>query len=39
MGVTVETITPGDGTNFPKKGNSVVVHYVGAPGYAGQPNI
>ncbi len=30
MGVTVETITPGDGTNFPKRGQTVVVHYVGA---------
>lgn len=25
----VETITPGDGKNFPKPGNRVVVHYVG----------
>merc|ERR1712018_700633 len=29
MGVTVETITPGDGTNFPQKGQTVSVHYVG----------
>ena len=29
MGVTVETTTPGDGTNFPKKGQTVVVHYTG----------
>jgi len=28
-GVTVETITPGDGKSFPKKGDSVQVHYVG----------
>ncbi|KAL0956124.1 hypothetical protein HGRIS_002291 [Hohenbuehelia grisea] len=29
MGVTVETITPGDGVNFPKKGDKVTIHYVG----------
>ena len=29
MGVTVETITPGDGINFPTKGQKVSVHYVG----------
>ncbi|XP_030068791.1 peptidyl-prolyl cis-trans isomerase FKBP1A [Microcaecilia unicolor] len=29
MGVTVETISPGDGHTFPKKGQTVVVHYVG----------
>ncbi|EJD45715.1 peptidyl-prolyl cis-trans isomerase [Auricularia subglabra TFB-10046 SS5] len=29
MGVTVETISPGDGTNFPKKGDTVVIHYDG----------
>lgn len=29
MGVTVETITPGDGVNFPKVGQTVTVHYVG----------
>nr|CAB3246410.1 putative peptidyl-prolyl cis-trans isomerase uncharacterized protein LOC445763 [Phallusia mammillata]CAB3263354.1 uncharacterized protein LOC445763 [Phallusia mammillata] len=29
MGVTVETLTPGDGTNFPKAGQTVVVHYTG----------
>lgn len=29
MGVTVETITPGDGETFPKKYQTVVVHYVG----------
>ncbi|GAB9474460.1 hypothetical protein Gpo141_00011583 [Globisporangium polare] len=25
----IETITAGDGTNFPKPGNTVKVHYVG----------
>ncbi|GAA6043616.1 hypothetical protein JCM8097_008291 [Rhodosporidiobolus ruineniae] len=29
MGVTVETISPGDGVNFPKKGDTVSMHYVG----------
>ncbi|KAJ9105358.1 FK506-binding protein 1 [Naganishia friedmannii] len=29
MGVQVETITPGDGQNFPKKGDTVSMHYVG----------
>ncbi|XP_056129325.1 peptidyl-prolyl cis-trans isomerase FKBP1A-like [Lampris incognitus] len=29
MGVEIETITPGDGQTFPKKGQRVVVHYVG----------
>merc|ERR1711968_300179 len=29
MGVTVETITPGDGTNFPKKGDTLKMHYTG----------
>ncbi|XP_038056837.1 peptidyl-prolyl cis-trans isomerase FKBP1A-like [Patiria miniata] len=29
MGVEVETITPGDGKNFPKKGQTVKVHYTG----------
>ncbi|CAG0881865.1 unnamed protein product [Darwinula stevensoni] len=29
MGVTVETITPGDGSSFPRKGQTVVVHYTG----------
>ncbi|XP_051805411.1 FKBP prolyl isomerase 1Aa isoform X2 [Acanthochromis polyacanthus] len=28
MGVEIETITPGDGQTFPKKGQRVVVHYV-----------
>ncbi|KAM4691546.1 peptidyl-prolyl cis-trans isomerase FKBP1A [Rhinophrynus dorsalis] len=30
MGVQLETITPGDGRTFPKKGQTVVVHYVGS---------
>ncbi|PFH48279.1 hypothetical protein AMATHDRAFT_76805 [Amanita thiersii Skay4041] len=29
MGVTVETITAGDGKHFPKKGDTVTIHYVG----------
>jgi len=29
MGVTVETIKPGDGKTFPKTGQKVVVHYTG----------
>ncbi|KAF9207761.1 FK506 binding protein proline rotamase rapamycin-binding protein [Haplosporangium sp. Z 27] len=29
MGVTKTTITPGDGRNFPKPGQTVVMHYVG----------
>ncbi|XP_065890751.1 peptidyl-prolyl cis-trans isomerase FKBP1A-like [Dysidea avara] len=29
MGVDVETIKAGDGKSFPKKGNTVVVHYTG----------
>ncbi|TMS09344.1 FK506-binding protein 1 [Larimichthys crocea] len=29
MGVTVETIRPGDGKTFPQKGSKVTVHYVG----------
>ncbi|KAJ3176586.1 FK506 binding protein proline rotamase rapamycin-binding protein [Geranomyces variabilis] len=29
MGVTKTTITPGDGKNFPKKGDTVSMHYVG----------
>jgi len=29
MGVTIDTLTPGDGKTFPKKGQTVVVHYVG----------
>ncbi|KAG8214558.1 hypothetical protein J3R82DRAFT_9620 [Butyriboletus roseoflavus] len=29
MGVTIDTITPGDGSNFPKPGDKVLIHYVG----------
>ncbi|KAJ7088375.1 hypothetical protein B0H15DRAFT_841160 [Mycena belliarum] len=29
MGVTIETLNPGDGQSFPKKGDSVSIHYVG----------
>ena len=29
MGVTVETVAPGDGKTFPTKGQTVVVHYTG----------
>ncbi|KAK5822453.1 hypothetical protein F5H01DRAFT_335763 [Linnemannia elongata] len=29
MGVTKTIITPGDGVNFPKKGDTVTMHYVG----------
>jgi len=29
MGVTVQTITPGDGKTFPKQSDLVTIHYVG----------
>jgi len=29
MGVEVESVTPGDGATFPKKGQTVLVHYTG----------
>jgi len=29
MGVTIDTLTPGDGATFPKKGATVKIHYVG----------
>lgn len=29
MGVTVESLSPGDNTNFPKQGDTVTMHYVG----------
>ena len=32
MGVTVETIVPGDRTHYPKQGQTVTVHYTGAWG-------
>jgi len=29
MGVTIETLNPGDGSKFPKPGDLVSIHYVG----------
>ncbi|RPA87543.1 FKBP-type peptidyl-prolyl isomerase [Ascobolus immersus RN42] len=29
MGVTVQTTKPGDGVNYPKKGDNVTMHYTG----------
>jgi len=29
MGVDIQTTKPGDGTTFPKKGQTVTVHYTG----------
>ncbi|KAG0165360.1 FK506-binding protein 1 [Apophysomyces sp. BC1034] len=29
MGVTIDTTAAGDGINFPKKGDTVTIHYVG----------
>jgi FK506-binding protein 1 len=29
MGVTIDPISPGDGENFPKKGDRITIHYVG----------
>ncbi|KAH8916696.1 FK506-binding protein FKBP12 [Atractiella rhizophila] len=29
MGVEIERISPGDGKTYPKKGQTVVIHYVG----------
>jgi len=29
MGVTIQTLSPGDGITFPKKGDKVRIHYVG----------
>ncbi|KIJ50400.1 hypothetical protein M422DRAFT_27388 [Sphaerobolus stellatus SS14] len=29
MGVTVETLVPGDGKTFPRTGDTVTIHYVG----------
>ena len=29
MGVTRDTITPGDGVNFPKQGDQLTMHYTG----------
>jgi len=29
MGVTVQSISPGNGTTYPKRGDTVKIHYVG----------
>ncbi|EIN09664.1 hypothetical protein PUNSTDRAFT_66164 [Punctularia strigosozonata HHB-11173 SS5] len=29
QGVTIERISPGDGVNYPRKGDLVTIHYVG----------
>ncbi|GAA6010325.1 hypothetical protein JCM11491_006268 [Sporobolomyces phaffii] len=29
MGVSIETVKPGDGVNFPKKSDTVTMHYTG----------
>ncbi|KIO20616.1 hypothetical protein M407DRAFT_245743 [Tulasnella calospora MUT 4182] len=29
MGVTIERLQPGDGVTFPKKGDTVTIHYIG----------
>lgn len=29
MGVTIETLSPGDGKTFPRKGDKVTIHYIG----------
>lgn len=29
MGVTKEIITPGDGQHFPKRGDTIIMHYTG----------
>jgi len=29
MGVTVESLSPGDGKTYPKSGDTVTIHYVG----------
>ena len=29
MGVTIESISPGDGKTFPRKGDTVKIHWVG----------
>uniref|UniRef100_A0A671EXA8 Uncharacterized protein n=1 Tax=Rhinolophus ferrumequinum TaxID=59479 RepID=A0A671EXA8_RHIFE len=36
MGVQVETISPGDGRTFPKRGQTCVVHYTDECGSASQ---
>uniref|UniRef100_A0A3Q3X4K6 Uncharacterized protein n=1 Tax=Mola mola TaxID=94237 RepID=A0A3Q3X4K6_MOLML len=39
MGVQIETITPGDGQTFPKKGQRVVVHYTDEGWSAGKADL
>ena len=29
MGIEIETLVLGDGSHFPKKGTTVIVHYTG----------
>ncbi|KAF9241198.1 hypothetical protein BU15DRAFT_87404 [Melanogaster broomeanus] len=29
QGVTIESLSPGDGVNFPRRGDTVAIHYVG----------
>jgi FK506-binding protein 1 len=29
VGVSIETLSPGDGKTFPRKGDTVTIHYVG----------
>ncbi|KAI0004566.1 hypothetical protein BJV74DRAFT_875763 [Russula compacta] len=29
MGVTIRSIQPGDGVTFPKRGDTITIHYVG----------
>jgi FK506-binding protein 1 len=38
MGLEIETITPGDGKNFPQKGATVKAHYVGFALFAWIPS-
>jgi len=38
MGVTIQTITPGDGKTFPKPGDQVKIHYLGYLGTYEQRN-
>ncbi|XP_054618027.1 peptidyl-prolyl cis-trans isomerase FKBP1B isoform X1 [Dunckerocampus dactyliophorus] len=39
MGVEVETISPGDGSTFPKKGQTCVVHYIDESGPEGKTHV
>ena len=29
MGINIKTLVLGDGRNFPRRGNTVIVHYTG----------